>query len=73
MDSKKDQMRLGRVVLKIEYIVDLNDERMVRTAKSSIVDDVKTAVYYGELVKHIEEVPDDTLKPEDIPSFLSWG
>ena len=47
-------MRLGRVFLNIEYIVDLDNEEMVQAAKEFIRDDVADMVKYNEYNGYIE-------------------
>lgn len=47
-------MRVGRVFLNIEYIVDLDNEEMVQAAKEFIRDDVADMVNYNEYNGYIE-------------------
>ncbi|MFA5445905.1 MAG: hypothetical protein WC262_13125 [Bacteroidales bacterium] len=47
-------MRVGRVFLNIEYIVDLDNEEMVQAAKEFIQDDVADMVKYNEYNGYIE-------------------
>ena len=63
-------MRLMRVVVEMEYVVDADNEDMVEEAKSCLFDDLMNSVKYDELHHHIKvvEAPDAT---EDmIPDFL---
>jgi len=61
---------LGRVHITAEYVVDMNDERMVSQAKDALYDDVMNAVKYNELPQMIEVDKEDGLSVNDIPEFL---
>lgn len=64
-------MRLGKVKIEIEYVVDLDNDEMVSEAKNAIYEDLMSAVKYDELFNHIEVTDEDkTLKEEDIAEFL---
>lgn len=64
-------MRLGKVKIEIEYVVDLDNDDMVSEAKNAIYEDLMNAVKYNELFNHIEVTDEDkTLKKEDIAGFL---
>lgn len=63
--------RLGRVVFKAAYIVDLDDPDMVDRAKECLADDIFNAVKMDEAAEWIGTEEDKTLSPADIPSFLT--
>jgi hypothetical protein len=63
-------MRLGKVKLAIEYVVDLDDETMVTSAQDCIVDDIYNAVKYSEVAQWLNIEEDKNLSESDIPEFL---
>jgi len=64
-------MRLGRVQIVIDCVVDLADEDMKWSGESAIIDDVYNMVKYGEVKSHIQEVEDKNLTEADLPEFLT--
>ena len=66
----KKKMRLGKVCIKIEYVVDLDNEDMVEEAKACLFEDVMNAVKYDEIDSNINVVEDQSLTENDIPDFL---
>lgn len=64
-------MKLGKVKIELEYVVDLDNEDMVNDAKNYMYEDIMNIVKYEELFDIIEVTDEDkTLKEEDIPEFL---
>jgi hypothetical protein len=63
-------MKLGRVILKSPYVVDLNNREMVDAAKIALYEDVMNAVKYNELHTWIDIIEDPDANEEDIPEFL---
>ena len=64
-------MKLGKVKIELEYVVDLDNEEMVNDAKTYMYEDIMNIVKYEELFDIIEVTDEDkTLKEEDIPDFL---
>jgi len=64
-------MRLGKITLDFEYVVDLDDEEMVEHAKNCLYEDIMNSSKYGELFDYISVGNEDkSLVPHDIPSFL---
>ena len=71
-------MRLGKVQVTFEYVVDLNNEDMVDSAKISIAEDIENSVKYdglllgGKTINIIDETMDECkfLSQSDIPDFL---
>uniref|UniRef100_A0A6H1ZAB0 Uncharacterized protein n=1 Tax=viral metagenome TaxID=1070528 RepID=A0A6H1ZAB0_9ZZZZ len=63
-------MRLGKVVLDIGYLVDLDNDQMVKEAMASVYEDICSAIKYNELASYIKVRPDNSLLEEDIPEFL---
>ena len=63
-------MRLGRVVLKIGYVVDLDNQEMVDHGKDCAYEDIMNAVKYDEVHNWIDVVPAPDASENDIPEFL---
>lgn len=64
-------MRLGKVKLHLEYVVDLDNESMVDHAKDALLDDIMDSYKYNTLHRLIEITEQDAnLKQEDIAEFL---
>lgn len=64
-------MKLGKVKIELEYIVDLDNQDMVDQAKNALYEDLMNAAKYEELFDMIEVTDEDkTLKETDIPEFL---
>ena len=66
----KEKVKMGKVILRFAYAVDLNNPDMVAEARDAIYEDAMMAFKYGNLNDYIktEEAPD--AKESDIPSFL---
>jgi len=65
-------MRLGKIKLGMEYVVDLDNQSMVEEAKGCLFEDLMNAVKYDELgaAIDIEEDVNNVLSEKDIPDFL---
>jgi hypothetical protein len=64
-------MRPGRVIVNLDYPVDLDDQEMVDQAISCLVEDIKNAIKYGEDVSlWLTTIEDYDIHESDIPSFL---
>jgi len=70
MFKRRNKKRFGKVVINLSYVVDLNNEAMVKEAKESLYEDVMNFVKYDELHNHIGIIPGNNLKESDIPDFL---
>ncbi len=66
-DVKK---RLGVVMLRMRYVVDLDNEDMVSEAKQCLFEDITSMLNADELFDVITVEPDDTATWEDVPDFL---
>lgn len=63
-------MRMGRLEFRIDYVVDLDNENMVRLAMQAMYDDLDDVVRGDEaLEEHFNVVADDTLSVDDIREF----
>jgi len=67
-------MRLGRVRVLHEYVIDLDNKEMVDHAKEALAEDIFSAVKYNE-VGHLLEIDRDGhgLEESDIADFLKEG
>lgn len=64
-------MRLGKVKIEIEYVVDLDNDDMVEEATNCLYEKIMNAVKYNEVFDYIKVTDEDkTLKEKDIPEFL---
>ena len=64
-------MKLGKVVINLEYVVDLSNERMVNEAKDALYEDLMSAYKYNGLADWIGvREGDEGLSESDIPEFL---
>jgi hypothetical protein len=68
--KKKPKMKLGKIVLDLSYVVDLNDQDMVDQAKECIYEDIMNAYKYNEIHNYIEVIESPESKESDIPEFL---
>ena len=71
MKNQKQNMRLGKVKIEMEYVVDLDNEDMINEAKNALYEDLMNAYKYNKIYNHIEVTEqDESLKECDIPEFL---
>ncbi len=66
----KGQKRMGRVELKLSYVVDLDDQAMIDKALEALADGAELAVRYRKRSDAIKIVEDPAAKEEDILQFL---
>ena len=63
-------MRLGKVFINREYVVDLDNQNMVEEAKDAVFDDLTSSFKYDELYSLIEVKEDPEANESDIADFL---
>jgi hypothetical protein len=63
-------MKLGRICVDLNYIVDMDNEEMVRHATEALYEDLMQGVKYGDLTNWIRVSEDKDAKEEMIPEFL---
>ena len=63
-------MKLGRISLDLNYIVDMDNEEMVRHATEALYEDLMQGVKYGDLANWIRISEDKDAKEDMIPEFL---
>ena len=68
--NKKLKKRLGRVVVDLGYVVDIENPEMVEHAKRCLYDDIMTADNNQNLNDFIEIHEDKKAKISEIPEFL---
>ena len=59
-------MRMGKVQIGLEYIVDLDNPDQVIIAREFIYDDLVYGIKYDEIDSHIEIIEDASLSEHDI-------
>lgn len=62
-------MTLGKVILDLSYVVDLDNKVMVDEACECLIEDLRNMVKYNEY-PDFDFIPDEGLWESDIPSFL---
>jgi hypothetical protein len=63
-------MKLGRISLDLNYIVDMDNEEMVRHATEALYEDLMQGIKYGDLANWIRISEDKDAKEDMIPEFL---
>ena len=63
-------MKLGRISLDLNYIVDMDNDEMVRHATEALYEDLMQGVKYGDLANWIRISEDKDAKENMIPEFL---
>lgn len=68
--AKKTKKHMGRVIIDLGYVVDLDNQEMVERAKRNFYDDMMTLEQNEELHAAIEVIEDPKAKRSEIPEFL---
>jgi hypothetical protein len=63
-------MKLGRISLDLNYIVDMDNDEMVRQATEALYEDLMQGIKYGDLANWIRINEDKDAKEDMIPEFL---
>jgi hypothetical protein len=63
-------MKLGRICVDLNYIVDMDNEEMVRHATEALYEDLMQGIKYGDLTNWIRISEDKNAKEDMIPEFL---
>ena len=61
---------MGRVCLDLNYIVDMDNEEMVKRAYECLYEDLMQGVKYGNIGNWIDVIEDKNANPSMIPDFL---
>jgi hypothetical protein len=64
-------MKLGRVVIDLGYVVDLDNQDMVDEAKDCFYEDISNAIKYNEIGGMMEVIDAPNANEGDIPEFLT--
>ena len=67
MANKTKKQKLGRVVIDLGYVVDMDNANMIEHAKRCLRDDIMTAEINNELDQFIEIQEDPKAKISEIP------
>ena len=63
-------MKMGRVCLDLNYIVDMDNDEMVKQAVECLYEDIMQGIKYGNLSNWIDVIEDKNANPSMIPDFL---
>ena len=63
-------MKLGKVCLDLNYIVDMDNDEMVKHAIESLYEDLMQGVKYGNISDWIDVIEDKNATKDMIPEFL---
>jgi len=63
-------MKLGRICVDLNYIVDMDNDEMVRHATEALYEDLMQGIKYGDLANWIRISEDKDAKEDMIPEFL---
>ena len=63
-------MKLGRISIDLNYIVDMDNDDMVRHATEALYEDLMQGVKYGDIANWIRVSEDKDAKEDMIPEFL---
>lgn len=63
-------MKLGRVTLNLDYVVDMDNPEMVRQATECFYEDLMAGYKYDNIMNWIDVVEDNTATEDMIPEFL---
>ena len=64
------KMKLGRIYLDLNYIVDMDNDDMVAHAIEALYEDLMQGVKYGNITDWIDVVEDKNATEDMIPEFL---
>jgi len=68
--SRKEKKNLGRIVVDLGYIVDLNDSTMVENAKKCFYEDLMGLVKFNQVWDGFKIQKAKKAKIQDIPDFI---
>lgn len=63
-------MKLGRVTLNLDYVVDMDNPEMVRQATECFYEDLMQGYKYDNIMNWIDVVEDKNATEDMIPEFL---
>jgi len=63
-------MKLGKVCLTLDYVVDMDNQNMVKQAVECLYEDLMQGYKYDNIMNWIDVVEDKTATEDMIPEFL---
>jgi len=63
-------MKLGKVCLTLDYVVDMDNQDMVKQAVECLYEDLMQGYKYDNIMNWIDVVEDNTATEDMIPEFL---
>lgn len=63
-------MKLGRVTLNLDYVVDMDNPEMVRQATECFYEDLMQGYKYDNIMNWIDVIEDKNATEDMIPEFL---
>jgi len=63
-------MKLGRVILNLDYVVDMDNDQMVKQATEAMYEDLMAGYKYDNIMDWIDVVEDKNATEDMIPEFL---
>lgn len=63
-------MKLGRVTLNLDYVVDMDNDQMVKQAIECFYEDLMAGYKYDNIMNWIDVVEDKDATEDMIPEFL---
>ena len=67
----KKKFEGGVVKISLQFCVDANNQDMIEEAKMLLVEDLQTAIKYGEIPNWVVFEKDDTVKKSDVADVLN--
>jgi hypothetical protein len=64
------KQNLGKLVIDLGYVVDLNDEKMIELGKDCLYEDLMALVKNNEIYDAIRLINSPESNPSDIPEFI---
>ena len=66
----KKKMKLGKIVIDLGYVVDMNDADMIEESKRCFFEDLMNSIKYNELTGLMSIIKEKGLKESDIPDHI---
>lgn len=63
-------MKLGRVTLNLDYVVDMDNDQMVKHATECFYEDLMAGYKYNNIMDWVDVIEDKTATEDMIPEFL---
>ncbi|NBP57371.1 hypothetical protein EBU71_12720 [bacterium] len=63
-------MKLGRVILNLDYVVDMDNDQMVKQAIECLYEDLMAGYKYNNIMDWVDVIEDKNATEDMIPEFL---